>query len=94
MNLPVRHARVGIRVDEVGFRQERPRSHLVGMTGPGEDDLAIRGVVGHDLPAVAARRQDLPTLGAAHGDTVTLTSDDEAVLDSLATLLATDLDAS
>ena len=34
------------------------------------------------------------TLGAGHGDTVTLTSDDEAVLDSLATLLATDLDAS
>lgn len=34
------------------------------------------------------------TLGAGHGDTVTLTSDDDAVLDSLATLLATDLDAS
>jgi phosphotransferase system HPr (HPr) family protein len=34
------------------------------------------------------------TLGAGHGDTVTLTSNDEAVLDSLATLLATDLDAS
>ena len=34
------------------------------------------------------------TLGAAHGDTVTLTADDEATLDSLAELLATDLDAS
>jgi phosphotransferase system HPr (HPr) family protein len=34
------------------------------------------------------------TLGAGHGDTVTLTADDEAVLDSLAALLATDLDAS
>ncbi len=33
------------------------------------------------------------TLGAAHGDTVTLTADDEAVLDSLADLLARDLDA-
>jgi phosphotransferase system HPr (HPr) family protein len=34
------------------------------------------------------------TLGAGHGDTVTLTADDEGVLDSLAALLATDLDAS
>jgi phosphotransferase system HPr (HPr) family protein len=34
------------------------------------------------------------TLGAGHGDTVTLSADDEGVLDSLATLLATDLDAS
>lgn len=33
------------------------------------------------------------TLGASHADTVTLTSDDEAALDSLAKLLATDLDA-
>jgi phosphotransferase system HPr-like phosphotransfer protein len=33
------------------------------------------------------------TLGAGHGDTVTLTADDEAVLDSLAALLARDLDA-
>jgi phosphotransferase system HPr (HPr) family protein len=34
------------------------------------------------------------TLGAAHGDVVTLEADDEAVLESLAALLATDLDAS
>jgi phosphotransferase system HPr (HPr) family protein len=34
------------------------------------------------------------TLGAVHGDVVTLTADDDAVLDSLAALLATDLDAS
>jgi phosphotransferase system HPr (HPr) family protein len=34
------------------------------------------------------------TLGAAHGDVVTLEADDESVLDSLAALLATDLDAS
>ena len=33
------------------------------------------------------------TLGAAHGDTVTLTAEDESVLDSLAALLARDLDA-
>ncbi len=33
------------------------------------------------------------TLGAGHGDTVTLTSDDESVLDSLVTLLERDLDA-
>ena len=33
------------------------------------------------------------TLGAAHGDTVTLTADDESVLDSLAALLSRDLDA-
>ena len=33
------------------------------------------------------------TLGAGHGDTVTLTADDDATLDSLATLLSTDLDA-
>jgi phosphotransferase system HPr (HPr) family protein len=33
------------------------------------------------------------TLGAGHGDTVTLTSDDESVLDSLAALLERDLDA-
>jgi phosphotransferase system HPr (HPr) family protein len=34
------------------------------------------------------------TLGAAHGDVVTLEADDESVLESLAALLATDLDAS
>lgn len=33
------------------------------------------------------------TLGAAHGDVVTLEGDDESVLESLAALLATDLDA-
>ncbi len=33
------------------------------------------------------------TLGAAHGDVVTLEADDESVLESLAALLATDLDA-
>ncbi len=34
------------------------------------------------------------TLGAGHGDVVTLEAADESVLDSLAALLATDLDAS
>ncbi|MFV0252750.1 MAG: HPr family phosphocarrier protein [Beutenbergiaceae bacterium] len=48
---------------------------------------------GEDEPVDAASILRVMSLGIAHGDTVVLSGEDESALDSLADLLAKDLDA-
>ncbi|GAD84233.1 HPr family phosphocarrier protein [Nocardia asteroides NBRC 15531] len=55
--------------------------------------VPVRISVGGGEPVDAASVLAVMTLGAAHGAEVTLHADDEAVLDQLAALIATDLDA-
>ncbi|HET7725511.1 MAG TPA: HPr family phosphocarrier protein [Propionibacteriaceae bacterium] len=64
--------------------------------------LFVQAVEAHGVPVTLTKGERtvdadsilaVMTLGAGHGDTVTLTADDESVLDSLAALLERDLDA-
>lgn len=61
-----------------------------------ESGLEIEIALDHEEPADAGSVLEVMTLGAVHGDVVTLTAegpDADAVLDRLVALLETDLDA-
>ena len=73
----------------------RPAAIIADKAGEYDDDILLSKVGSSEEPVDAASPLMIMTLGAKHGDGVTLSTEDDsagAVLDSLVELLSRDLD--